>query len=104
MSVVMEYETITSKMYPITPVELGAGFLIGKERILTRRSGLFGWGDDSEAEVFFYDQNGKPTAELEAPERIVPGRSRHAFRPAKKSKIFLSGAYYVGLRRVYGSG
>ncbi len=70
----MPYETITSHMYPITPVELGAGFIIGEERILTRRSGLFGWGDDSAAEVFIYDNHGKLTTELEAPEKIIDGK------------------------------
>ena len=70
----MEYETITSKMYPITPVELGQGFIIGEERILTRRSGLFGWGDNSTAEVFFYDQHGKLNTELKAPEKVIDGK------------------------------
>ena len=48
------------KMYPITPIELRPGFVIGKERIITNRSGQFGWGDDSRADVYVFDGNGKP--------------------------------------------
>jgi len=46
-------------MFPITPVELHSGYVIGKERILTNRSGQFGWGDDSSAEVHVFDGQGK---------------------------------------------
>jgi hypothetical protein len=32
-------------MYPTTPIALGPGYVLGKERILTNRSGRFSWGD-----------------------------------------------------------
>lgn len=51
-------KTLTEHMYPITPMRLGAGFLFGNERILTRVSGFFGWNDLSEFDVFIYDENG----------------------------------------------
>jgi hypothetical protein len=35
VQVIPTYETITKFMYPITPVELHEGFIIGRERILT---------------------------------------------------------------------
>ncbi|MFH0795691.1 MAG: hypothetical protein V2A65_01370 [Candidatus Omnitrophota bacterium] len=44
--------------FPITPIELRAGVVIGEERILTNRSGQFGWGDDSQAEVYVFDGQG----------------------------------------------
>ena len=34
--------SFTAHMFPFTPLELHSGYLIGKERILTNRSGLFG--------------------------------------------------------------
>ena len=52
-------------LFPITPIELRAGVVIGAERILTNRSGCFGWGDDSTAEVLVFDGQGK---RLEKPE------------------------------------
>ncbi len=50
-------------MFPITPVELGPGYIIAEERILTNRSGKFGWGDDSTAKVYMYDGSGDPVME-----------------------------------------
>lgn len=46
--------------FPFTPVELRSGVVIGKERILTNRSGQFGWADDSRAEVHVFDGKGQP--------------------------------------------
>jgi hypothetical protein len=45
--------------FPITPIELRAGVVIGRERILTNRSGRFGWGDDSGATPYVFDGQGK---------------------------------------------
>jgi hypothetical protein len=45
-------------MYPFTPVELHEGYVIGKERIITNRSGVFGWNDNSPHEVHVYDNTG----------------------------------------------
>jgi hypothetical protein len=52
-------------LFPFTPIELHSGYLIGKERIITNRSGRFGWGDNSRAEVYIYNGNGELT--------IIPG-------------------------------
>ena len=46
-------------MYPITPVELHEGYIIGKERILTNRSGYYSFGGNEKAELHFFDANGK---------------------------------------------
>ena len=52
--------SLTSKMFPFTPVELHAGWLVGKERILTAVSGEFGWrGEKPEADVFVFNELGR---------------------------------------------
>ena len=50
---------LTRYMFPITPTELHEGFIIGEERIVTNRSGLFGWNDASEREVHVFDDEGR---------------------------------------------
>ena len=50
---------ILDKMFPITPVELGKGFIIGKERILTAVSRQFVISSAPKA-VYAYDENGMP--------------------------------------------
>ena len=45
-------------MYPITPVELRAGMVLGEERILTNRSGRYGWPDNSAAAIHVIDADG----------------------------------------------
>ncbi len=55
--------TLTSHMFPFTPIELHEGYVIGEERIITNRSGLFGWADDSGFAAYVYDRNGAPTEE-----------------------------------------
>ncbi len=67
MQVIPTHETITRFMYPITPVELHEGYIIGAERILTNRSGCFGWGDDSEHEVHVFDDAGREVPGFRAP-------------------------------------
>jgi len=54
-----EYPTLTSYMFPITPIEINKGYIIGKERIITKVSGYFGWGDNSDAEVHYFDSEGR---------------------------------------------
>ncbi len=49
-------------LFPFTPVELHAGLLIGEERIVTSRSGRFGWNDGSTAEAHVFDGSGAPVA------------------------------------------
>lgn len=49
---------ILGEIYPITPTELHAGYILGKERIITSRSGRFGFGDASTLEVVTYDRSG----------------------------------------------
>ena len=52
--------TLSSKMFPFTPVELHGGWLVGKERILTAVSGEFGWrGESPDVDVFVFDELGR---------------------------------------------
>jgi len=50
---------LTRYMWPITPLRLGKGYVVGRERILTAVSGNFGWGDKADAEVHVLDRQGK---------------------------------------------
>ncbi|MCX7886149.1 MAG: hypothetical protein N3B01_02675 [Verrucomicrobiae bacterium] len=67
LQVIPRYETLTKYMYPITPLELREGYIIGRERILTNRSGLFGWGDRSRHEVHVFDDTGREVPDFKAP-------------------------------------
>jgi len=69
--------TLTSYMFPFTPVELHEGYLIGEERILTCRSGLFGWGDTSDFDVHVFDRVGRETLDVLTP-RVVRGGKVYA--------------------------
>lgn len=67
LTVVPTHPHLTRFMFPITPLELHKGFIIGEERIITNRSGLFGWGDDSGHEVSVFDDAGRRRADFKAP-------------------------------------
>ena len=67
MTVSPTHKTITSQMFPITPLEIHAGYLIGEERIVTKLSGRYGWGDDSRHELHVYNAEGKEVAGFDAP-------------------------------------
>jgi hypothetical protein len=67
--------SLTAKMFPFTPIELHSGYLIGEERIITKVSGMFGWGDASDFRVTVFDRTGRQTDQY-MPERVViDGRS-----------------------------
>jgi len=67
MTVTPTHHHLTRYMYPITPLELHAGTIIGRERIITNTSGLFGWGDTSEHDVHVFDHTGREVTKPEAP-------------------------------------
>ena len=67
MNVIPTHPTLTQSMYPITPLELHQGYVIGRERIITKRSGLFGWGDKSRHEVRVFDEQGREVSGFKAP-------------------------------------
>ncbi|MCC7350329.1 MAG: hypothetical protein IT446_07140 [Phycisphaerales bacterium] len=69
------HKTLTEHMYPLTPLRLGPGFLFGKERILTRISGFFGWNDSSDFDVYIYDEKGVLRTDQEAQRVMVDGHA-----------------------------
>lgn len=55
-------ENLATYEYPITPIELDAGVIIGRERIITVRSGSFGWpGEEWSGEIVRFDAEMRPT-------------------------------------------
>lgn len=77
------YKTLTEHMFPITPVELHEGYIIGQERIITNRSGLFGWGDDSGHEVHVYNDEGREVEDFSAPLVTIDGKTYTELRLAE---------------------
>ncbi|MBR2872016.1 MAG: hypothetical protein IKB99_00840 [Lentisphaeria bacterium] len=70
-----DHHTLTKYMFPITPLELHKGYIIGKEKIITKVSGLYGWNDASKHEVHVYDDKGWPAKDFKAPFKTVKGRT-----------------------------
>ena len=60
-------------MFPITPLELHEGYIVGRERIVTNRSGRFGWGDSSRHEVHVFDDQGREVPGFKAPTVVDSG-------------------------------
>ncbi|MEM2669362.1 MAG: hypothetical protein QW188_04905 [Candidatus Bathyarchaeia archaeon] len=50
---------VINHMFPFTPIALYEGVLIGEERIITMRSGLYGWGDKSIVKCYLFDKDGR---------------------------------------------
>jgi hypothetical protein len=67
MTVTPTHKTITSQMFPITPLEIHAGYIIGEQRIVTRLSGTYGWGDNSRHELHVYNGQGEEVTDFDAP-------------------------------------
>ena len=76
-------KTLTEHMFPFTPIELHPGYVIGEERILTNRSGLFGWGDSSAFEAYVFDRDGRQTHEIEVPRVERAGKAYAEVRIAE---------------------
>ena len=72
--------TFVQWMYPITPVELRAGMVLGEERILTNRSGRYGWPDNGAAEIHVIDADGNRVADPNVREVEEFGRRLHEIR------------------------
>jgi hypothetical protein len=58
--VVQGKDNFVCKLYPITVTEIGPGFVAGKERFITRKSGTFTWKSvaNIQAELFVYNSKG----------------------------------------------
>lgn len=46
-------------MYPITPIEIRSGMVLGKERFITCRSGIYGWLDGADGDIYVFNAQGK---------------------------------------------
>ena len=69
----IKYETdgnLLQDLYPIHPVELHCGYVIGKAKIVTCVSGEYDFGDDSTLAVRFYGPAG-----FRLPDRTAPVRT-----------------------------
>jgi hypothetical protein len=72
--------TFIHLLYPITPMELRAGMVFAQERILTNRSGLYGWPDDSAADVYVVDADGLFVPSPQVHEIMNSGHRRYEVR------------------------
>ena len=63
-----------SVMFPITPVELREGMVLGAERIQTAKSGRFGWPDGAAADVYVIDADGHRVTDPQVKEVIENGQ------------------------------
>ena len=82
-TVIPTHHHLTQYMYPITPLELHEGYIIGEERIVAKRSGLFGWGDASHHEVHVFDDTGCEVAGFDAPRVERDGKAYTELRLAE---------------------
>ncbi len=56
------HENLATYQYPITPIELDWGVIIGRERIVTIRPGTFGWrGERWSGQVIYFDEDQRPS-------------------------------------------
>ena len=46
-------------MFPLTPIELHNGWVLAEERLITARSGTFGWDNKTDATLYKFDSTGK---------------------------------------------
>jgi len=83
VTVIPTHHHLTRYMFPITPIELHEGYLLGEERIVTNRSGLFGWGDDSAHEVHVFNADGIEVEGFDAPLVTRDGKTYTELRIAE---------------------
>jgi len=70
----------TEVMFPITPVELCEGMVLGQERIHTAKSGRFGWPDGSVADIYVIDSQGVRVEDPDVTESVENGSRMYEIR------------------------
>jgi hypothetical protein len=50
-----------ARMYPITPIEIGPGWVAGIERVVTAKSGTFSIGCEEKPEIYYFSGDGTQT-------------------------------------------
>lgn len=83
VTVIPTHHHLTRYMFPITPMELHEGYILGKERIITKKSGLFGWGDGAQHEVHVIDDTGHEVEGFNAPRVEKDGKAYTELRIAE---------------------
>ncbi len=73
--VMATHPMISQAMFPITPIELGRGYIIAQERILANKSGFYGWNDASEFTSRVFDAGGKEVPDFKVPRVIRNGKA-----------------------------
>lgn len=86
-----DFDAPTKYMFPATPIEIREGIHIAQERIITNRSGNYGWNDFSKFESHVFDREGR-----EDPDFKVPVVQRDGFNYAE---LRLPEGYYAILVR-----
>jgi hypothetical protein len=69
----------TTVMFPITPEQIGPGYVLGRERIHTTLSGRFGFPDGAAADVYVVNANGERTEGM-SQEVTESGKRRYEIR------------------------
>jgi hypothetical protein len=69
------HKSFAGTMFPVTPIDLGRGYMIAQERIVTKISGLFGWGDKSTFKTYVFDRMGKATDKIKIPLKTINGKN-----------------------------
>ncbi|MBI3922544.1 MAG: hypothetical protein HY318_14065, partial [Armatimonadetes bacterium] len=73
-------QTFLHLLHPITPIEIREGMVIGEERILTNRSGRYGWPDGATVEVHVFDGAGNRVTNPQVKQVRERGRWRAEVR------------------------
>ncbi|GEM_PF-3331285 len=55
----LTHGNVLDRMFPITIEEIHAGWIKGKERVITLQSGSYSWGDDANVDCYLYDSEGR---------------------------------------------
>lgn len=73
-------DEFNTKLFPLTPMEVRKGYLIAKERIITGVSGVFGWDDKSDAELYVYNGKGELVKNTMIKKRSEGGKTVYEVR------------------------
>jgi len=77
---------VMNRIFPITPIEIHKGYIIGKRKIITVISGYFGWGDNTHAKMYIYDKYGNEKIKKDI---IIKNKNKIFINIDKKKKILV---------------
>lgn len=75
LTVIPTHRHLTFYMFPTTIVEIHEGYVLGQERILTNRSGLFGWDDAADFDIHVFDDQGREVPDFKAAKIVQDGKT-----------------------------